>query len=78
MSIIANERDIVHDDAEMLYNRLKAIKMNVKFDVTPQAMHNNFQWSSYFTGVNLLKLGDQQCELFAKRISQFLQNHDEL
>jgi len=79
VAVIANERDIIHDDAEMLYNRLKSIKgINAKLDVTPKAMHNNFAWSSYFTGFDLLKLGDQQCELFAKRISHMLNNHDEL
>ena len=79
VAVIANERDIIHDDAEMLYNRLKSIKgINTKLDVTPKAMHNNFAWSSYFTGFDLLKLGDQQCELFAKRISHMLNNHDEL
>ena len=49
MAIVANERDIVHDDAEMLYNRLKSISgVSAKLDVTPKAMHNNFAWSSYF------------------------------
>ena len=49
MAIVANERDIVHDDAEMLYNRLNSISgVSAKLDVTPRAMHNNFAWSSYF------------------------------
>jgi len=79
VSIVANERDIVHDDAEMLYNRLKSISgVSPKLDVTPRAMHNNFAWSSYFSGIDLLKLGDEQCQVFAKRISQYLNNHDEL
>merc|ERR1712235_200335 len=49
-----NEKDILHDEGEMLYNKLNAIS-GVQADkiVESGAMHNNFAWSSYFTNVEL-------------------------
>jgi len=80
--INANEKDVLHDDAEMTARRLQKIDVNVKYDETKNAMHNNFCWSQAFTGNELIRLGDQQVDDYIAGIKLLLSKessaHDEL
>jgi len=68
-----NEKDILHDEGEMLFNKLNAIS-GIQADkiVESGAMHNNFAWSSYFTNVELLTLGNSQCQAYANGIKKLI------
>jgi len=56
--------------------------VNVKYEETKNAMHNNFCWSQAFTGNELIRLGDRQVDDFIAGIKDLLSNkslaHDEL
>ena len=42
--------------------------MSVEFDVEKNAMHNNFAWSSAFSGNEFISAGNNQVEKFMKAI----------
>merc|ERR1719223_371183 len=80
--INANEKDVLHDDAEMSARRLQKLGVNVKYEETKNAMHNNFCWSQAFTGNELVRLGDAQVDGFIAGIKELISKessvHDEL
>ena len=53
---------------------MKTILSGIQADkiVESGAMHNNFAWSSHFTNVELLTLGNSQCQAYANGIKKLI------
>ena len=58
----------------MIGRRKKTFRSGIQADkiVESGAMHNNFAWSSYFTNVELLTLGNSQCQAYANGIKKLI------